>query len=83
MYRADPHLSDEQWRAVFQRMAKDRVANILFIASHLVSLPYLAFMSLQRCKGTPCGREANVYRIRQNQRFVPLSLARRLEVAVR
>jgi hypothetical protein len=47
MYRVDPQLSDQEWRAVFESTARARIQNILYIPSNEISFQYLMFSWLR------------------------------------
>ena len=44
MYRVDPCFSNDQWRAVFERMEAADVCNILFIPADILTLHYIVLV---------------------------------------
>src|ERR1700684_2635311 len=41
VYRLDPHLTDAQWRAVFERLHAAGVQHVLFIVANFLTIRYL------------------------------------------
>ena len=64
IHRMDPHLADEEWVQVFERLATGRGRNILFVPHRLLTLRYLFDSKrrelVHRCRRTPLALSGTV-----------------------